>query len=133
MTAAPTPALRRTRLAVAAGFFLQGLVFAAIVTQVPTLKDKIGLGDGDVTILLVVVAVVSGFGSVFAGTIAERRTSSVALRTGLMTIALGALLVGLAPNKPLLVAAFVLYGLLSLIHISEPTRRTPISYAVFCL
>ena len=109
--AAPTQALRRTRLAVAAGFFLQGLVFAAIVTQVPTLKDKIGLGDGDVTILLVVVAVVSGFGSVFAGTIAERRTSSVALRTGLMTIALGALLVGLAPNKPLLIAAFVLYGL----------------------
>ena len=109
--AAPTQALRRTRLAVAAGFFLQGLVFAAIVTQVPTLKDKIGLGDGDVTILLVLVAVVSGFGSVFAGTIAERRTSSVALRTGLMTIALGALLVGLAPNKPLLIAAFVLYGL----------------------
>ena len=24
-------------------------------------------------------------------------------------------------------------GTLSLIHISEPTRRTPISYAVFCL
>jgi len=62
--AAPRQALRRTRLAVAAGFFLQGLVFAAIVTQVPTLKEKIGLGDGDVTILLVVVAVVSGFGSV---------------------------------------------------------------------
>ena len=26
-----------------------------------------------------------------------------------------------------------LYSTLSLIHISEPTRRTPISYAVFCL
>src|SRR5680860_529445 len=26
-----------------------------------------------------------------------------------------------------------LSGVLSLIHISEPTRRTPISYAVFCL
>src|SRR5664279_4438484 len=25
------------------------------------------------------------------------------------------------------------YDILSLIHISEPTRRTPISYAVFCL
>ena len=25
------------------------------------------------------------------------------------------------------------YEALSLIHISEPTRRTPISYAVFCL
>ena len=30
--------------------------------------------------------------------------------------------------------AFALEALeLSLIHISEPTRRTPISYAVFCL
>src|SRR5664279_3148752 len=28
---------------------------------------------------------------------------------------------------------FFLYVHLSLIHISEPTRRTPISYAVFCL
>ena len=30
---------------------------------------------------------------------------------------------------------FILKGILclSLIHISEPTRRTPISYAVFCL
>ena len=26
-----------------------------------------------------------------------------------------------------------LFPYLSLIHISEPTRRTPISYAVFCL
>src|SRR5665647_3629860 len=31
------------------------------------------------------------------------------------------------------VEACVRKGLLSLIHISEPTRRTPISYAVFCL
>src|SRR5664279_46097 len=28
---------------------------------------------------------------------------------------------------------FAIYVSLSLIHISEPTRRTPISYAVFCL
>ena len=40
---------------------------------------------------------------------------------GLIRYALGAL--G-APYKDLT---------LSLIHISEPTRRTPISYAVFCL
>ena len=39
----------------------------------------------------------------------------------------------------MLVAGFVVvvslyeYLNLSLIHISEPTRRTPISYAVFCL
>src|SRR5680860_207355 len=28
---------------------------------------------------------------------------------------------------------FIIVSNLSLIHISEPTRRTPISYAVFCL
>src|SRR5680860_1690441 len=49
----------------------------------------------------------------------------------------------LCPNTPaLLVAHFavplagavlVAINTLSLIHISEPTRRTPISYAVFCL
>ena len=33
---------------------------------------------------------------------------------------------------PLLFKASAVWGL-SLIHISEPTRRTPISYAVFCL
>ena len=29
--------------------------------------------------------------------------------------------------------ADIIMHILSLIHISEPTRRTPISYAVFCL
>ena len=32
-----------------------------------------------------------------------------------------------------LTVAQLLFLELSLIHISEPTRRTPISYAVFCL
>ena len=44
----------------------------------------------------------------------------------------------LAPLPPIVantvIVPFVLaYVYLSLIHISEPTRRTPISYAVFCL
>lgn len=106
-----TPALRRTRIAVAAGFFLQGLVFASIVTQTPRIKDRFDLGDGALTGILVMVAVVSGVGSVGAGMIAERRTSAVAFRLALTTIGLGALLVGLAPNLGLLLAAFVLYGL----------------------
>jgi MFS family permease len=103
--------LRRTRIAVAAGFFLQGLVFAAIVTQAPRIKDKFDIGDGGLTGILVLVAVVSGAGSVVAGMVAERRTSAVAFRLALATIGLGALLVGAAPSLPLLVAAFVVYGL----------------------
>lgn len=108
---AVTQPLTRTRVAVAAGFFLQGLVFAAIVTQTPRIKDKFELGDGGLTGILVMVAVVSGVGSVVAGMIAERRTSAVAFKVALATIGLGALLVGLAPNLGLLLAAFVIYGL----------------------
>lgn len=108
---AVTPPLTRTRIAVAAGFFLQGLVFAAIVTQTPRIKDKFDIGDGGLTGILVMVAVVSGVGSVLAGMIAERRTSAVAFKLALATIGLGALLVGLAPNLGLLLAAFVIYGL----------------------
>lgn len=103
--------LRRTRIAVGAGFFLQGLVFAAIVTQAPRIKDRFDIGDGGLTGILVLVAVVSGVGSVAAGMIAERRTSAVAFRLALLAIGLGALLVGVAPTLPLLVAAFVVYGL----------------------
>ena len=106
-----TPDLRRTRIAVAAGFFLQGLVFAAIVTQTPRIKDKFDLGDGALTGILVLVAVVSGIGSVIAGLIAERQTSAKAFRLALLTIGLGALLVGIAPDLPLLLAAFIVYGL----------------------
>lgn len=102
--------LRRTRVAVAAGFFLQGLVFASILTQIPGIQDKIGLGDGDVTAVSLIVAVFAGVGSVLAGAIAERRSSAVAFGLALLTISLGALLVGLAPNEPMILMAFVVYG-----------------------
>lgn len=95
----------------ASGFFLQGLVFAAIVTQAPRIKDRFDIGDGGLTGILVLVAVLSGVGSVIAGTIAERRSSGIAFRMALLTIGLGAALVGLAPSLPALVAAFVVYGL----------------------
>src|SRR5680860_1613840 len=42
-------------------------------------------------------------------------------------------LVDRAGERALLVAEELTLQKLSLIHISEPTRRTPISYAVFCL
>ncbi|WP_289016728.1 hypothetical protein [uncultured Aeromicrobium sp.] len=43
----------RTRVAVSAGFLLQGFTFAALVTQTPRLQDRFDLGEGDVTVLLV--------------------------------------------------------------------------------
>jgi len=83
---APRRELSRTRLAVAAGFFLQGLVFAAILTQIPGIQDKIGLGDGDVTVVSLIVAVLAGCGSVLAGVLAERGSSATAFGLALLTI-----------------------------------------------
>lgn len=103
--------LRRARASVGAGFLLQGLVFASIVTQAPRIKDRFDLDDGGLTLILVLVAVVSGVGSVLAGVVAERRSSATAFRLALLTIGLGALLVGVAPTVPVLAAAFVVYGL----------------------
>jgi MFS family permease len=104
-------ALGRTRTAVGAGFLLQGLVFASIVTQAPRIKDRFDIDDSGLTGILVLVAVVSGVGSIVAGAVAERRSSAAAFRLALFAIGLGALLVGCAPTTPLLVAAFVIYGL----------------------
>lgn len=103
--------LSRTRVAVSAGFFLQGLVFAAVVTQVPRFQDAFDFGEGAVTAILVLVAVLSGVGSVIAGSVAARRSSATAFAGALLTIALAAVLIGLAPAFGWLVAAFVLYGL----------------------
>jgi MFS family permease len=100
----------RTRVAVSTGFLLQGFTFAAIVTQTPRLQDRFRLGEGDVTLLLVLVAAVAGVGSVLAEVLAGRRSSRVALTTSLLGIAAGAVLVGWAPTYPLLLAAFAVYG-----------------------
>lgn len=101
----------RPRVAVSVAFALQGLTFAAVVTQTPRLQDRFDLGEGDVTLALVVVAVVAGVGSTLAGGLAARRGGLVALRTALVGIAVGAAAIGVAPSWPALVAAFAVYGL----------------------
>lgn len=102
--------LRQARLAVLAAFFLQGLTLAAIVTRLPAFRDKLGITEANVTALLVMVALIAGVGSVLAELLAARRGSATTLRLALLTIAAAAALIGLAPNRPALFAAFVVYG-----------------------
>ena len=102
--------MTRTRVAVSAGFFLQGFVFAALVTQVTRQKDRFDFGEGLVTALLVIVAVVAGVGSVLAGIVAERRDSAVAFRLSLVTIAVATLVIGVAPSLGVMLLGYVLYG-----------------------
>ncbi|WP_405141712.1 MFS transporter [Sphaerisporangium sp. NBC_01403] len=107
----PTPRDRRARLAAFAVFFVQGLTFATLLTQVAALQKKHGLSDGELSILLLVVPVIAGAGSVLAGEIAKRYGSRVVLRVAQPLAGLAVVLAGLAAGVPELVAANVLFGL----------------------
>ncbi|MEW9529126.1 MFS transporter [Microbispora sp. NPDC049125] len=107
----PTPRDRQARLATFAVFFVQGLTFATLLTQVAALQDKHGLSDGELSILLLVVPVIAGAGSVLAGTLASRFGSRPVLRLVQPLACAAVVLAGLASNVPELVAANVLFGL----------------------
>ncbi|MDH2428847.1 MFS transporter [Sphaerisporangium sp. TRM90804] len=107
----PTHRDRRARLATYAVFFTQGLTFATLLTQVAALQRKHGLSDGELTILLLVVPVIAGAGSVLAGEVAKRLGSRWVLRIAQPLAGVAVVLAGLAPSVPVLVAANVLFGL----------------------
>ncbi|GII85992.1 MFS transporter [Sphaerisporangium siamense] len=107
----PTPRDRRARLATFAVFFVQGLTFATLLTQVAALQKKHGLSDGELSVLLLVVPVIAGVGSVLAGEVAKRLGSRLVLRVAQPLAGAAVVLAGLAASVPQLVAANVLFGL----------------------
>jgi MFS family permease len=107
----PTPRDRRARFATFAVFFVQGLTFATLLTQVATLQAKHALGDAELSVLLLIVPVIAGAGSVLAGALAARYGSRSVLRLAQPLACLAVLLAGLATSVPQLVAANVLFGL----------------------
>lgn len=107
----PSDRERRARFATFAVFFVQGLTFATLLTQVAALQRKHGLSDGELSILLLVVPVIAGVGSVAAGEVAKRYGSRVVLRVAQPVACLAVVLAGLAADVPMLVAANVLFGI----------------------
>ncbi|MBP2707127.1 MFS transporter [Microbispora sp. RL4-1S] len=107
----PTPRDRQARLAAFAVFAVQGLTFATLLSQVAALQNKHGLTDGQLTVLLLVVPVIAGAGSVLSGTAAARFGSRRVLRLVQPLACVAVVLAGLAPGVPALVAANVLFGL----------------------
>ncbi|MFD1940134.1 MFS transporter [Nonomuraea mangrovi] len=102
---------RSARMATFAVFAVQGLSFATLLTQVAALQNKHGLSEGDLTLLLLVVPVLAGAGSVMAGTLAARKGSKWLLRLAQPAVAVSVVAAGLAADVPQLVAALVLFGL----------------------
>ncbi|GAA5084085.1 MFS family permease [Thermocatellispora tengchongensis] len=105
------PRDRRARLAAFGVFFVQGLTFATLLTQVAALQAKHRLSDGELSVLLLVVPLIAGAGSVLAGALAARFGSRAVLRVAQPLACLAVVLAGLAASVPALVAANVLFGL----------------------
>ncbi len=102
---------RRARVGAAGAYFVQGLCFAGLLTQVPTLQKKFGFTDGQLTLILLVVPVVAGLGSVLAGTLAPRVGSSTVLRTSGPVVCVAMSIVGFATWRPVLYLGIGLFGL----------------------
>jgi MFS family permease len=102
---------RRGRRATAAAFFIQGLCFAVVVTRVSVLQDKFHLSNGQLTIVLLIVPVIAGVGSVAAGPLAARLGSATVLRVAQPLVCLTLPAIGFASTLGELYPAVAAFGL----------------------
>jgi MFS family permease len=103
---------RRARQAAGIYFFVQGLCFAGLLSQVPTLQHKLDVSDAELSLILPLVPIIAGVGSVLAGVFAPRFGSSRLLRLTGPLVPVAIALVGVVPNKFALYPAIALVGLL---------------------
>ena len=103
-------ALGRARLAVAAAFATQGMVFINLTTRLPDFTDRWDISDGRLTLLLLMMVLLAGAGSVLAEKLARSQDSATLLRAGLALIVLAVPLMSLAPAFGVFAAAMAVYG-----------------------
>jgi MFS family permease len=113
-TAAPAPEVaRRTapaRVAVSAAYAAQGFGYATVVTALPAFKDRQGIDDAAVSLVVLLVCVAAAAGSVAAERVAARRGSRTAVLLGLAVQAVALPLVAVSAPMVPFVAGFALYG-----------------------
>jgi MFS family permease len=103
--------MRGARVAVAMCYFAQGFCFAALLTQTNVLKDRFGFSDGELSLVLLMVPVVAGIGSVLAGVAAGRFGSGTVLRAGGLLVALAVAAIGASASRPQLFGGLFAVGL----------------------
>jgi Na+/melibiose symporter-like transporter len=100
----------RARLAGAAGFFTQGFVFISLTTRLPAVQDHWGYSDTTLSLLLLMMVLLAGLGTVLAEAACKRVDSAAILRVGLLAIALAVPVLVTAPRQPVLIASMAVYG-----------------------
>ena len=101
----------RARVATSAAFVAQGLMFTVLLTHLPQFTDRYQVSEGTVTLIVLMVTVLAGVGSLLSEVLAGATSSRTALRCGLLVIAVAGAAIGLAPGLLWFVLGFAVYGL----------------------
>ncbi|MGZ4464084.1 MAG: MFS transporter [Nocardioides sp.] len=104
------PPMTRARAAVAAAFLTQGLVFISLTTRLPDFTRRWDISELELSLLLLMMVLLAGVGSVVAETAAKRRDSATLLRAGLALLAVSVPVLALAPSAAFFVAGMAVYG-----------------------
>lgn len=106
--------LSRTRAAISAAFFVQGLLFISVTLRLPEVQDLFGLSELALSGLMLMLVLLAGVGSVLAETLAKRLDSASTLRLALGLIALAFVVLGVGARGDgtfaLFVTGLALYG-----------------------
>ncbi|TMR33917.1 MFS transporter [Actinomadura geliboluensis] len=103
---------RQARSAAYTAFAVQGLCFASLVTQVPQIQKSHHLSDATLSLVLLMVPLVAGVGSVASGALFQRFGSGPVLRVSQPAVAVVIALIGLTgDNDVALYAAVAAFGL----------------------
>jgi MFS family permease len=101
---------RQARGAVTAVFFLNGMIFGSWAARIPAVRDRVGLSDGELGIVLACGAIGSIIAMPIAGGSAARIGSRRATRVALGLMSIAAAVIALAPSLPALCALMFLLG-----------------------
>ncbi|MFF0519550.1 MFS transporter [Actinomadura nitritigenes] len=103
---------RRARVSAYAAFAVQGLCFASLVTQVPKMQKTHHLSDGTLSLVLLMVPLIAGVGSVISGALFKRFGSGLVLRVAQPAVAVTIVLIGATGDNDIaLYGAVALFGL----------------------
>jgi MFS family permease len=101
---------KQARAAVTAIFLLNGLIFGAWAARIPAVRDRVGLSDGELGVVLACAAVGSILAMPIAGGRAARIGSRRATRAAFALVCLATGLIALAPSLPVLCLLAFFYG-----------------------
>ncbi|MFI9322197.1 MFS transporter [Kitasatospora aureofaciens] len=106
------PGLRVGRAALAVSFLLQGTTFALLVTCIPEIQHRYGLGDGLLPVFLAAVPILAGVGSILSEQLVRRTGARAVLRVVQPAVCLSLAGAGLGSSLWQLALALGAFGLL---------------------